>query len=241
MPKFYEKWTVLPHGPLKTVDDGIITVEGDIPMPLGQFPRRMTVVRLSRNRTAIFSAIALKEAGMRRIEELGKPSFLIVPNGHHRLDAHIWKQRYPELKVLSPPAAKKSVAEAAPVDATKGTFGDKSVEFVTVAGTDGAEAALVIRRKSGTTLVVNDVIANVRHPRGIGAKVMARTFGFGVNGPRVPRVVNWVMIKDRKALARQFRDWADEPDLRRIIVSHGDLIENDPEGVLRSLAAKLND
>lgn len=241
MPKFYEKWTVLPHGPLKTVDDGIMTVEGDIPMPLGKFPRRMTVVKLSRNRTAIFSAMALKEAGMRRIEALGKPSFLIVPNGHHRLDARIWKQRYPQLKVVCPPSARKSVADAVPVDATDDILRDKSVDFVTVRGTRGAEAALVVRRRSGTTLIVNDVLANVRHPRGLGAKIMVRLFGFGLKRPQVPRVVKRVMIKSKRELADQFRDWADEPDLRRIIVSHGDVIESDPDNVLRSLAAKLDD
>ena len=239
MPKFHKKWTVLPHGQVEEAGEGILTVEGDIPMPLGKFPRRMTVVGLSRNRSVIFSAMALKKAGMKRIEELGKPSFLIVPNGHHRLDARIWKQCYPKLKVLSPPAAKASVAEAVSVDATKGAFGDKLLELVTVAGTGEAEAALIVRRKSGTTLVVNDVIANVRHPRGLGAKIMARLFGFGVHGPQVPRVVKRVMVKDKKALAGQFRAWAADPQLKRIIVSHGEIIESDPAGVLRSLASKL--
>ncbi len=118
MPSFNKEWKVLPHGRVTTVDDRIITVEGDIPMPLGKFPRRMTFVGLSRNRSAIFSAVALGEAAMRRVEEVGEPSFLIVPNGHHRLDARPWKQRYPKLKVLCPPGAKKSVSEAVPVDST---------------------------------------------------------------------------------------------------------------------------
>ena len=59
MPKIHETWTVLPHGPLREIDDGILTVTCDIPMPLGNFPRRMTVVRLARKRTSIFSAISL--------------------------------------------------------------------------------------------------------------------------------------------------------------------------------------
>ena len=57
MPATLDHWQVLPHGSLVEMDDGILTVAGDIPMPLGHFPRRMTVVRLSGNRTAIFSAI----------------------------------------------------------------------------------------------------------------------------------------------------------------------------------------
>jgi len=239
MPQVHQDWTVLPHRQLREVDDGILTVEGDIPMPLGNFPRRMTVVRLVRNRTAVFSAIALREKAMKTVEALGKPAFLIVPNGHHRLDAPAWKKRYPRLRVLGPPGARDSVAKAVPVDATDDVIGDKSVDFVTVAGTSGGEAALVVRRKGGTTLIVNDVIANVRHPRGLGAKIMARLFGFGVRGPQVPRVFKRFMVKDRRALAQQFRAWAQLPDLKRIIVSHGDPITATPARVLQRLADRL--
>jgi hypothetical protein len=239
MPRFNKEWKVLPHGRVKTIDDRIITVEGDIPMPLGKFPRRMTVVGLSRNRSAIFSAMALGEVDMRRVEEIGKPSFLIVPNGHHRLDAHAWKQRYPKLKVMCPPAAKARVSQAAPVDSTDDILKDRAVDFVVVHGTGEAEAALVVRRRGGTTLIANDVIANVRHPGGIGAKIMARLFGFGVDRPQVPRVVKLVMVKDKGKLAEQLREWSKIPNLRRIIPSHGDMIER-PVQVLQRMAEELS-
>lgn len=239
MPTFNKEWKVLPHGRVKTVDDHIVTVEGDIPMPLGKFPRRMTVVGLSRNRSAIFSAVALGEADMRRVEEVGKPSFLIVPNGHHRLDARPWKQRYPKLKVLCPPGAKKSVSEAVPVDSTDDILDDKDVQFVVVEGTREAEAALVVRRNSGTTLVANDVIANVRHPHGLGGKIIARLAGFGVKRPQVPRVVKRVMVEDKGKLAKQLRQWSEIAGLRRIIPSHGDMIER-PAPALRRMAEELS-
>jgi hypothetical protein len=225
MPKFNKYWKVLPHSEVKAVDDRILTVEGEIPMPLGKFPRRMTVVGLSRNRTAIFSAIAVKDRAIRRIEEIGEPAFLIVPNGHHRLDARAWKQRYPKLKVLCPPAARDSVSEAVPVDSTTDILGDEDVDFVVVEGTADGEAALVVRRKSGVTLIANDVIANVRHPRGIGGKIIARVFGFGTKGPQVPGVVKRIMVGDEKALAGQLRKWAKIPQLRRIIPSHGEIVD----------------
>jgi len=103
-----------------------------------------------------------------------------------------------------------------------------------------AEAALVVRRGSGTTLVLNDIISNVRHPKGLGANVMARLFGFGVKGPRMAREVRWLFVANKRALARQLRDWAAIPDLRRIIVSHGEIIETSPAEVLRSVAASLD-
>jgi hypothetical protein len=238
MPGFNKEWKVLPHGPVKTIDDRILTVEGEIPMPLGKFPRRMTVVGLSRNRSAIFSAMALKEAAMRQIEEVGTPSFLIVPNGHHRLDARPWKQRYPELKVLCPPGAKESVSEAVPVDSTDDILGDKDVDLMVVEGTDEAEAALVVRREAGTTLIVNDMIANVRRPQGVGAKIIARLAGFGVKRPRIPRVVKRIMVEDKKELAGQLREWSEIPELRRIVPSHGEIIDR-PAPALERMAEEL--
>jgi hypothetical protein len=38
--KLHDQWTVLPHGPLREIDYSLLTVVGQIPMPLGNFPRR---------------------------------------------------------------------------------------------------------------------------------------------------------------------------------------------------------
>ena len=238
MPAILEKWQVQPHGQLIEIDDGILTVAGEIAMPLGNFPRRMTVVRLTGERTAIWSAMALDEAGMARIEALGRPSFLIIPNRFHRMDARIWKARYPEIVVMTPPGARAKVAEIVPVDATSDVLDDPAVQFVVVPGTGGGEAALVIRRAGGITIATNDVIGNVRHPHGLGARIMVRLMSFGLSKPQIPRSVKLGLIKDRPALAAQFRDWADMDALRRIIVSHGDPID-DPRPVLSALADGL--
>ena len=50
MTKPFKHWKVLSHGKLKQIDDNILTVTGDIHMPLMDLPRRMTVVRLSDSR-----------------------------------------------------------------------------------------------------------------------------------------------------------------------------------------------
>jgi hypothetical protein len=87
MSKPYEHWTVLPHGSLSEIDDGMMTVVGRLRMPIMDLPRRMTVVRLDDSRLVIWSAIALDDSQMQRLEAFGRPAFLIVPNDHHRLDA----------------------------------------------------------------------------------------------------------------------------------------------------------
>jgi hypothetical protein len=177
---------------------------------------------------------------MKRIEALGPLRFLVVPNAGHRLDAHIFKARYPDLTVVTPEGSREIVSEAVAVDATDDVFNDPAVRFVIVAGTAKAESALLVRRASGTTLIANDIIGHVAHPHGLGANIMARLFDYGVDEPAVPTTVRR-FVKDPPALAAQMREWADLPDLKRILISHVDPITEDPAGTLRRLADELAD
>jgi hypothetical protein len=240
MPGFHTEWTVFPHGPVETIDEGILSVEGEIRMPPGVFPRRMTVAALRSGGSVVFSPVALQEPAMREIESLGRPSFMVVPNGFHRLDARIWKQRYPELTVLCPRGARKRVEQAVAVNATSDVMGDDEVKFITVDGARRMESALLIRRAAETTLVVNDLISHIRHPRGLGAKLISRLMSFGIKRPQIGREVRWLLIDDKAALARQLRHWAAIPNLSRVIVSHGEMIGMDPAATLRRIALTLD-
>src|SRR5439155_504796 len=83
----HPSWKVRPHGELSEIDDGMLSVVGPIRMPIGSFPRRMTVIRLSDSRLVVWSAMALGGTEMAKLEAFGRPAFLIVPNDHHRFDA----------------------------------------------------------------------------------------------------------------------------------------------------------
>ena len=233
-----ENWNVLPHGKLTPIDDGMLTVEGRIKMPLMDLPRRMTVVRLHDSRLVVWSAIALDDAAMATFEAFGRPAFLVVPNDHHRLDAKAWKNRYPELKVIAPEGARGRIADVVAVDTTSPDFGDPGVTFVTVPGTRAHEAALVVRRERGTTLVLNDLVGNIRAASGIDGWLL-RLAGFAGDDAQIPRVVKMALVKDAADLRAQLLEWAELPGLRRIIVSHGDPIESEPQRTLRDLAASL--
>ena len=149
MTRPFQQWKVLPHGKLAEVDENVLTVTGEPHMPLADLPRRMTVARLNNSRLVVFSAIALDEVEMRSLEDYGRPAFLVVPNDHHRLDARVWKERYPSMQVVAPEGSRtKEVEEAVHVDTTDPSFGDPNVQFVTVPGTRGHEAALVIRTQA---------------------------------------------------------------------------------------------
>ncbi len=233
----FQQWTVLPHEKMRSLDDKLVTVAGELPMPFGDFPRRMTVVRLADGRLVIFSAVALDEPEMRALEKFGTPSFLIIPSDIHRMDAKIWKDRYPDIRVIAPPGARKKTEELIGVDATEPDFGDPSVRYVTVPGTEGREAALLVHTSTGTTLVLCDLIWNVHHRSGFGG-FLFRLFRLTSEKPQIASVVR-AKIKDKRALRDQLITWSNLDGLNRIVVSHGDIVESDPPRVLREIADSL--
>jgi hypothetical protein len=239
MPNVHQQWKVLPHGKLVEVEPNILTVTGTIRMPLMDLPRRMTVARLADKRLVIFSAIALDESSMRVFENYGRPAFLVVPSHKHRLDAKIWKDRYPAMQVVTPEGSRKRVEEVVPVDTTQPHFGDSRVRFVTVPGTARHESALLIHTQNGTTLVLNDLIGNIRNAKGLGGRFL-HVMKFAGDEPQIPRPVMWRLVEDQAALRIQFLKWAALPDLRRIIVSHGEPIDHEPAETLRDLAQFLS-
>ncbi|HEY2865042.1 MAG TPA: hypothetical protein VGK37_15580 [Casimicrobiaceae bacterium] len=233
-----KQWKVLPHGRLVDVDMSIRTVVGEIPMPLTKFPRRMTVVRLRDSRLVVFSAIALDETEMQGLESFGRPAFLVVPSDKHRLDAGIWKARYPALQVIAPKGARAAVEKIVHVDATELDCDDPAVQFVTVPGTRDREAALVVRTSNGVTLVLNDIVGNIPDMPGFAGWFLRRA-GFVGSKPQIPKVVKLVMIHDQAALRAQLLRWAGIESLKRILVSHGASIEDHPREILRELAGSL--
>jgi hypothetical protein len=238
MTRPFQQWKVLPHGKLSEIDVNILTVTGEIRMPMMRLPRRMTVVRLNGSRLIVFSAISLDEDEMTRLEAYGRPAFLIVPSDKHRLDAKPWKKRYPAMQVVAPEGARAKVEEVVPVDTVAPDFDDPNVQFAAVPGTLGCEAALVVRTPNGTTLVLNDLVGNIRDASGFGGRLL-QLAGFAGKEAQIPRVVKMVMIKDANALRAQLTQWAEIESLKRILVSHGSPIEENPRGVLRDLASSL--
>ena len=63
--------------------------------------------------------------------------------------------------------------------------------------------------------------------------------GFAGDEPHVPAPVKLAMIEDKAALRDQLLRWAERDGLKRILVSHGEAITDDPGGALRDLAAAL--
>jgi hypothetical protein len=232
-----KEWKVLPHGKLTQLDDNLLTVTGELRVPM-TLPRRMTVVRLKDSRLLIFSAIALNAKEMAILEAFGQPAFLLVPSDRHRLDAKAWKLRYPSIQVIAPEGSRAGIQKEVPVETVAPAFGDESVQFFTVPGTGAKEAALLVHSSNGTTLVLNDLVGNIRNESGFGGWLL-RKAGLAGDQPQIPKVVMMTLIKDPDALRAQLLQWSEIETLKRILVSHGSRIAENPREVLRDLARSL--
>lgn len=237
MPKSNRTWTVLPHDPIEELDDNLWRVVGT----LGNMPlkRVMTLAKRADGGVVVHNAVPLDDASMKRLDDWGKVTAIIVPNGYHRLDAPVFAERYPEARVYCPAGARRKVEEVVRVDGTYEDFpADDAVSFVTLDGTAAREGVMVVKGPGGTTLVFNDVIFNMKHLSGFTGFVFRRVTQ-STGGPRVSRLIRWFVAKDARALRAHLERLADTPGLARVIVSHGSMVTDDPAAMVRTAAATL--
>jgi hypothetical protein len=218
MAKLSDECKVFEHGPIEKLADNLWRVEGSLPgMSL---KRTMTIARRSDGRLALHSAIALREPEMQEIASWGSPSFLLVPNAYHRLDAPAYKKRYPFLSVLTPRGSRRRVARALAVDGTYEDFPeDDRVTLVGIPGVAEVEGAMFVRSSDGLTVVLNDVVFNMDPKRDTLGFVITSLLG-SAPGPRVSRLAKALMVKDRGALRTELERLAELPELVRVVVSH---------------------
>ena len=232
MPKAFDTWQVFPHRPLEKLEDNLWRIEGDLPN--GNGTRVMTIAKTKDGRLLIHNAIALEEDLMKEIEAFGDPAWIVVPNGFHRLDSKVFKQRYPKAKILAPSGAKKKVEQVVPVDGTYDESIDDDVKLSHLNGLKGAEGIALVRHGGRTTLVFNDCVNNLPKLSGLFGFLLAPT-----GMPAVPRITRWFMMKDRAAFRRHLEELAATDGLARIIVSHGKPMTDAPGEILKNVASRL--
>jgi len=234
MPKAFDKWEVHPHKPIEKLESNLWRVEGDLPGTTTGTKRVMTIVKTQDGGLVIHNAIALEEDLMKEIDAFGEVETIIVPNGFHRLDAKVFKERYPKAKIVAPAGAHKKVSEVVKVDAAYEGKVDDTLSMTHLDGLKNAEGVLEIVSDGKTTLLFNDCINNLPKIGGVMGFMLSPT---GVAA--VPRITRWLVMKDKDAFRAHLEKLADTKDLARIIVSHGAMITDNPSNTLKTVAARL--
>src|SRR5207237_6771192 len=157
-------------------------------MPAGELSRRMCIARLGDGRLLLMNGVPLREEAMREVEAFGKPSFLLVPNGYHRLDIAAFKQRYPQLRVLAGEGSKKRVEEKVPVEGGWNEAPrDPDVSVESLCGTKVDEAVVSVRSGGRVSqCLFGDALPHIP-PRPWSGRLLLRLLGLG-GRPRSPRL-----------------------------------------------------
>ncbi len=230
-------WRVLPHRPLAQLSDRVWRLEGDLDnMPI---KRVMTIAKRSDGGLVVHNAIAADEPTMAAIAGIGEIRAIIVPNGYHRLDAGVFHERFPAAQVICPAGVRAKVEQVVPVNATYDEVArDGAVELQTIDGTKAREGAMIVRDDGGTTLVFNDIVFNMPHAAGFKGFVLKNIMGSS-GGVKITRLARLALIANRVAARAHLERLAALPELRRIIVSHHETIDQDPGRALAEVAATL--
>lgn len=217
--------------------DGLWHVDATLDLlPIG---RRMVVVRLGDGSLGVHSAVCTNAETVAAIEALGSVRWIIVPSGHHRMDAPAWKARFPDAKVVAMPDSHARVAGAVAVDGDYNALPDGAVTWQALDGVP-AEGVFLHRAPDGAvTAIFNDAFMNLpaKLPgfKGWVVKAIGST-----GGPKVTNTAKWFIVKDKPAYAAHLRRLADTSGLARVIPAHGDIVTTDAPAALRRAADGLH-
>lgn len=228
-------WTVLPHSRLQKMEDNLWAVENNVPGT--SIGRRMCIVKRTDGSLLFYHAIPLDEATLAEVRAWGTPRYLVLGHDQHTLDAHAFAEKL-GLKVYGPKKSEEKLRTKVSLEGTLEDIpDDPSMDIVSVPGTKHGEAAIIVRSAGGArvSILISDVIQN--NPREKLAFIF-RLLGFA-GGPKVVPVFRMLFLKDKAAVKETFLQWAAIPNLKRLVVFHGTVVENDASGALRAIAARL--
>jgi len=228
---------VFPHSELMPLADDLWVVRGQFPS--SQLPRNMIVYRYGGDKLLLHSVVALEQNAMRLLESLGKPSIMMIPNWDHWAHIRAFKKRYPDLTVVCPAASRAKVEERLAVDATcEDFFPRHGMRFGVPAGMDPVEGVLELPLRDGrTAVVVNDLVTNVPHQRGLYGLLLRITGSSG--RPRVIPIVRRRLKLDRPLIRRYLEELSRRPDIAVLTTSHGECITSNVSEVLADVARDL--
>jgi hypothetical protein len=237
VPRTPRPWTVLPHGAIEKIDENLWGIESDVPGVPG-LKRRMTIVRRPDGSLLFFNAVPVSDSVLAEIRTLGKPRDLVIPQHLHMIDAYAFRAKL-GVRVYAPAMTRALVSRLVKVD---GSFddlpADGTVSVGTVAGFKTGEGYVTVRTGPRGSLLVADMVLNLRRAPGL-LGLLFHVLGFSGDRPKLPTPVRLRVVRDRRALRNQLEQLASTPGLARIVPSHGAVIEQDPSGVLREIAATL--
>ena len=220
--------------PAEELAPGLWRLERRLKMPGGLIlPVATTIFRLPSGKLFLHAPATLDAAAEASLRALGSPSVVFAPNPFHHIAIPDYRRVFPDCAVFYVPGLPAripglppgvEVSDRAP-DAWEGAI--EPVPF----GPSRGFSEIAVFHPATATLVLTDLAFNMRRYAGTLDRIGWRLFGvppeFGVS-----RTARLTLLRDKRA-ARPYLENMLAKDFRRILVSHGDPVENDAKSEFR--------
>jgi len=207
---------IYPYRAPRRLTQNLWQIQGSLKLPI---PRNMTIWRAPDKRLVLYGVIAMHEPGMKAIEEMGDPAFMVIPHRRHRMDAAYYQSRFPRIRTVA------DTAMAATNFRIDGSLKELTTAFgihaQRIPGTSYDDVALELPIPGGLALCVCELLGNVPGA-GIVGRALSRLLGPPQPGCGVARVVRYREVVDRERVKAWLRELAGRIDLLMLLVGHGE-------------------
>jgi len=222
--------------PLRPLAPGLWEVEQVRRMAGVNQRLRMTVVALAGGGLWLYSPVEIDDALAQQLAAAGEVAHIVAPNQYHHLFAGAAKRRYPAAKLWAVPglpAKRTDLRFDGVLSADQaGSPWPGELEMLVLTAVPRFNEAVFFHRATGT-LICADFFFNVRQDPSLPTRLLYRLLGvYGRPGQ------SWFFRKsiDRRAISPQL-DAILSWDIRRICMSHGDVLDQRAREVLGEVVA----
>lgn len=216
---------------MRELDEGIWVCERPFRVTGLDVGTRMTVVRLDDGSLFLHSPVALTPELRAELEGLGPIRHVVAPNLHH----HLYLSDYRDLegvRIYAAPGLEKKKRgfrfDAVLSDEAPAAWCDQ-IDPLCFQGAPFMGEVVFFHRRSGSLLLTDLCFNFVEHPQALTRTWLRLMGALGRFGP--PRHVRW-LFRD-KAAARRSVEAMLAWDVRRVVVTHGVVLQQSAKRVLR--------
>ncbi|MBX3232260.1 MAG: DUF4336 domain-containing protein [Labilithrix sp.] len=221
---------------LRVIAEGVWGIEDVVtPSPGFRMPARATVVRLAGGEVVLHAPLAIDDEVARELAALGPVKHIVAPSCLHWMFVKGAVERYPDARVLGVEGLEQKLTAKAGVrfePLANGAFGDE-LEVLRIAGAPSINEHVLLHGPS-RSLLLSDLVFNIHADASWPMSML-----LWINGAHRKTAQSRVWrfaVKDRAAAAESASALLAR-DYERVVVGHGDVIEDDArERMRRALA-----
>jgi Domain of unknown function (DUF4336) len=194
---------------------------------------RMTVVRLTGGGLWLYSPVPIDDGLAAELEALGPVAHIVAPSRFHYLFAGAAKRRYPGATLWAAPGLPEKRPRTPFDRVVEGAqpWG-ADIDVVTMTCTPRFQECVCFHRASGT-LMCCDFFFNIRHDDSFLSRLIFRS----IRVYQRPAQSTFFRLSTNRAQARPLFDAVLAWDIKRISMSHGEVLE---DGAAAALARALD-